>query len=63
MASVRVLTDSGAVISCISGTWVKALGLLTIKGESISIIGVTQGKLRTSDYVVLNAAPLSKKYP
>jgi hypothetical protein len=53
LAEVKVLSDSGAGISCVSGLWVKKMGYPITKGENLSITGVTKGRLSTNEYVRL----------
>jgi hypothetical protein len=54
---VKVLTDSGAGISCVSGTWVQSMKFPVFKGPPVRITGVTSGQIITDSYVDLTVHP------
>ncbi len=54
--TVKVLTDSGASISCVRSEWVENMALSTHRGPRITVTGVTNGRLALDDYVTLKLA-------
>jgi hypothetical protein len=57
--NLKVLTDSGAGISCVCDDWVKRMALPTILGPEVRISGVTNTKLVTNRYVeIVVSCPL-----
>jgi hypothetical protein len=56
VATVKVLTDSGAGISCVSGEWVRRMALPVSTGASVGVTGVKNGRLVTDSYVKLTVS-------
>jgi hypothetical protein len=57
VTSVKVLTDTGAGISCVSRKWVEEMKIPIIKGKRFSIKGITGGRILTDEYIIIQVTP------